>query len=163
MTMTPTSEVVARLLTDAEYCALRMSPTVNRVGKDCAEAAALISSLVAENEAMATKVGHAQYAMDTVAKFVRPRIPTDQNPEQATSFFAWIGMILRLEQRAEVAERQRIEAERLLAEARERMTRLENTILRAHQRSNNWMHAVAIEALAIEEARTTLSTGGGNG
>lgn len=75
------------------------------------EAAAIITSLQAENErltmdndSLTTKVTSAQYAMDTVARFVRPRIPADQNPEQCTSFLAWIGMICRLEERGDKAE-----------------------------------------------------------
>jgi hypothetical protein len=43
-----TSEVVARLTTDAEFLA-RKRGSYPTIGKDCAEAAALISSLVAEN------------------------------------------------------------------------------------------------------------------
>lgn len=64
-----------------------------------------LASLEAENASLLTKLGAAEYAMNTVAQFVRPRIPSDQSPEQATSFLAWIGTILRLEQRAENAEK----------------------------------------------------------
>lgn len=149
-----TSDVVARLL--ARTTAGQWSDTV---GADplCAEAAALISSLVAENESLTTKVGHAQYAMDTVARFVRPRIPSDQNPEQATNFLAWIGMILRLEQRAEVAERQHIEAERLLAEARAVITEI------ADFDPDGPIDPDTVRLIRIAGAYRRASIGGGNG
>lgn len=38
------SDIVARLHTDAAYCAERMSSTVNQVGRDCAEAADIIEA-----------------------------------------------------------------------------------------------------------------------
>lgn len=39
----------------------------------------------------------------TMADFVRPRIPADQSQDQAEVVFAWIGMILRLEERGDRA------------------------------------------------------------
>lgn len=55
-----------------------------------------------------------------MADFVRPRIPADQNPDQAEIVFAWIGMILRLEQRGDQAITRAETAEASLAASIER-------------------------------------------
>ena len=88
--MTPTSDVVARLTTDAEFLA-RKRGSYPTIGKDCAEAAALISSLVAENEDLA----------ETAAKY---RVVCDDRD-------SW-------RRTAEKCKSEAVEAERLLAEAR---------------------------------------------
>jgi len=92
-TMTPTSEVVARLTTDAEYLARKrgLYPTI---GKDCAEAAALISSLVARDDAR-------RDAMINQGLF---EVECEKHRE-------WLDNYIAMESRA-------LTAERLLAEAR---------------------------------------------
>ena len=63
------------------------------------QAAAALTSLIAERDGL-------RYEHDEMARFVRRRIPEDQNKDQADSFFAWIGMIYQLDTRAEAAEAQ---------------------------------------------------------
>lgn len=64
---------------------------------DRAEAAeAEVTRLTEEKEAL-------RFAHKSMADFVRPRIPEGQNIEQAESFLAWIGMIVRLEERGDKA------------------------------------------------------------
>lgn len=52
-----------------------------------------------------------------VSDFVRVRIPYDQNKDQADCYLAHIGLICRLEERAEVAEARIAELEKRLADA----------------------------------------------
>lgn len=115
---------------------------------ELSEAADTITALSAERDRLQAKIDHAQYAMDTVAKFVRPRIPADQNPEQATSFLAWIGMILRLEQRAEQAGAR-------AATAREKA--LEEAAAVADDHASAWGLAMGQQAKEIAAAIRSLT------
>ncbi len=84
------------------------------------QAQSALAAVMKERDALA--FGHR-----AMADFVRPRIPADQDPEQAESLLAWMGMIVRLEERGDkaVARAETAEAEvKRLTEANEQLRRV---------------------------------------
>jgi hypothetical protein len=145
-----TSDVVARLTTDAEFLA-RKRGSYPTIGKDCAEAAALISSLVAENERLKHDVES--------AGALRLRM------EAHKSARAEAERLLAEARASHAAARQNFitmqQAAAVLLKRVEKATEHLGDIIRAYDANSGAEPSVSVLARAIDEARASI--GGGNG